>query len=58
VGDHFRESTVDAIGGVRQAKVFEDLEEALLLIKETEVFLGALGLTEQAAANDRQSTIA
>jgi len=57
-GDHFRESTTGAIGFIRQAKIFEDLQESLLLIKETDVFPGTIGLAEEAFTYDRQSSIA
>ena len=40
VSDHFREAAIDAVRGVGKAKVFEYLQQALLLIKKSEV-LGA-----------------
>ena len=57
-GDHFREPATGAIGGIRQAKIFEDLQESLLLIKKPEVFPGAIGLAEEALADDGQAPIA
>jgi hypothetical protein len=57
-GDHFRKPASGAIRGIRQAKIFEDLQESLLLIKETDVFPGAIGLAEKALADNRQSPIA
>jgi hypothetical protein len=56
--DHFGKPAGGAIGGIRQAKIFEDLEESLLLIEKSDVFPGALGLAEEALAHDGQSPIA
>ena len=42
----------------RPDKIFGDLQKSLLLIKESEVFPGAIGLAEKALADDRQSPIA
>ena len=57
-GDHFRELTTGAVGGIRQAKILENLQESLLLIKKAEMFLGAIGLAKEPLADDRQSPIA
>ena len=40
VSDHFREAAIDTVRGVGKAKVFEYLQQALLLIKKSKV-LGA-----------------
>ena len=40
VSDHFREAAIDTVRGVGKAKVFEYLQQALLLIKKSDV-LGA-----------------
>jgi hypothetical protein len=56
--DHFREATTCAVRRVLQAKIFEDLQESLLLIQETDVFFGPLSLAEEALAYDRQPAIA
>ena len=58
VGDHFEESTTGTVRCIGQTKIFEDLQKSLLLIKESEVFPGAIGLAEKALADDRQSPIA
>jgi hypothetical protein len=58
VGDHFGESTTSTIRRVRQAKVFEDLQESLLLIKESKMFPRAIGVTKEALADNGQSPIA
>ena len=57
-GDHFRELATGAVGGIRQAKILEDLQESLLLIEKAEMFAGAIGLAEEPLADDRQSPIA
>jgi len=46
LGDHFRESAGSAISGICQAKVFENLQESLLLIEKPDVFSGTIGLAE------------
>src|SRR6202162_2806384 len=58
VGDHFGESTTGTIRCIGQTKIFEDLQKSLLLIKESEVFPGAIGIAEKALAEDSQSPIA
>ncbi|HEY2122624.1 MAG TPA: hypothetical protein VGH07_03440, partial [Chthoniobacterales bacterium] len=40
VSDHFREAAIGTVRGVGKAKVFEYLQQALLLIEKSEV-LGA-----------------
>lgn len=57
-GDHFRELTTGAVGGIRQAKILEDLQQSLLLIKKAEMFAGAIGFAEEPLGDDRQSSIA
>jgi hypothetical protein len=57
-GDHFRELTTGAIGRICQAKIFEDLQESLLLIDKAEVFPGTSGFAEEALTDDRQPPIA
>ena len=57
-GNHFRELAAGAVGGVRQAKIFEDLQESLLLIEKAEMFAGAIGLAKESLADDRQSPVA
>ena len=57
-GYHFRELAAGAAGGVRQAKIFEDLQESLLLIEKAEMIPDAIGLAEESLADDRQSPIA
>ena len=57
-GDHFRELATGAVGGIRQAKILEDLQKSLLLIKKAEMFPGAIGLAKEPLADDRQSPIA
>ena len=56
--DHFRESAAGAIRCIREAKIFEDLQESLLLIKKPKVFPGSLGLSEEPLADDGQVTVA
>ena len=56
-GDHFRELTTGAVGVIRQAKILEDLQKSLLLIKKAEMFPGAIGVAEEPLADDRQSPI-
>ena len=56
--DNFRESTTGAIRCIRQAKIFENLQKPLLLIKETGMFPGSIGLAEEALAYDHQSPVA
>jgi hypothetical protein len=57
-GYHFRELAAGAVGGVRQAKIFEDLQKSLLLIEKAEMLPGAIGLAEEPLADDRQSPVA
>jgi hypothetical protein len=57
-GNHFRKLTTDAVGGIRQAKIFEDLQKSLLLIKKVEVFPGAIGLAKEPLTDDGQTPIA
>ena len=57
-GDHFRELTTGAVGGIRQAKILEDLQKSLLLIKKAEMLAGAIGFAEEPLGDDRQSSIA
>jgi hypothetical protein len=42
VSDHFREAAIGTVRGVGKAKVFEYLQQALLLIKKSEVLGAAL----------------
>ncbi len=51
-------STTGAIRCICQAKIFENLQEPLLLIKETGMFPGSIGLAEEALAYDHQSPVA
>ena len=57
-GDHFGKLATRAIRGIRQAKILEYLEKSLLLVKESDMCLGAIDLSEQTPANDCQSPIA
>ena len=52
ISDHLRESATGAIGGIRQTKIFKDLQESLLLIEKTNMFPCPIGLTEKAFADN------
>ncbi|MBV8225328.1 MAG: hypothetical protein JO232_09085 [Verrucomicrobia bacterium] len=56
--DHFGKPAIRAVRRICQAKVLEDLEESLLLVEETDMFPGAIGLSEQAPADNGKPPIA
>jgi hypothetical protein len=57
-GDYIREAASCAIGCVGHAKILENLQKPLLLIKKANVVLRPIDLAEKSPTDNRQAAIA